>query len=243
MPIHPSFHFGFLGAHIPDISSGVGFLDMAYLGLFAILSPAFDFRSYNGLKLPSSIVRERAHALNHFNSLLLLFSDRYTVLLEGVPVAHSYVVNRLLAEFAAATVVFAKAVDKAQGMGADPIGNLLTPAALITSIEGAIQESCPRILPYYVRCIDRGHKDFVWTGPRIQILPRREDLNAIIGIITSGEKLDCPAWPIYPSERIPPPNAPPGQLKRLDRTVSMDLTEQQSKKRKLLNFSGERVFF
>lgn len=49
--------------------------------------------------------------MNRFYSLMHIFSARFIILLEGELVALSYVVDRLLAEFAAAVVVLATAME------------------------------------------------------------------------------------------------------------------------------------
>jgi hypothetical protein len=75
------------------------FLDVLYLGVFAILSPAFDEHFYYGQKPAASLVQEIACVVAHFCSILAAFSQRYIILLEGVPVKHRYVFDRMLAEF------------------------------------------------------------------------------------------------------------------------------------------------
>ena len=88
----------------------VEFFDILYLGIFAILSPALDPHFYHGLKQPpATLLAEIDCAVAHFHVLLLKFSWNYIIVLEGEPVVYTYVVNRMLAEFAAATVVFSKA--------------------------------------------------------------------------------------------------------------------------------------
>ena len=95
------------------MSSEEGFLDIIYLGIFVILSPAFDARFYLTTKPPATLIDEVAYAVRRFHSLLHVFSIRFLVLLDGETVLHSYVVDRMLAEFAAAAVVFAKDIHKA----------------------------------------------------------------------------------------------------------------------------------
>jgi hypothetical protein len=92
------------------VSSETGFFDVLYLRIFVTLSSAYDGRFYFGLK-PPGLVAEIVHAICHFRWLLHKFSLRFILLLEGEPVAHSYIVDRMIAEFAAATIVFARAVD------------------------------------------------------------------------------------------------------------------------------------
>lgn len=99
------------------MSSPTGFFDVLYLGVFIILSAAFDPRIYEATKPPHTLIEERAYAERHFHSLLQIFSQRFVVVLEGVPIAHSYIVDRMLGEFAAAVVVFSKALSEPSEAG------------------------------------------------------------------------------------------------------------------------------
>lgn len=177
-----------LGAHLPDISSEVGFFDVLYLGIFAILSPAFEIRFYRDEKPERSLVAEIACAVAHFFSILSTFKQRFIVLLAGVPVNHRYIVDRMLAEFAAATVVMAEAVP-----GKKQVSN----SALTASLEGILQTSYPTTFSYYSRCLERKHSHFLWTGPKLQIVARSEAVASLIPIIAMGERLDSPTQPIY----------------------------------------------
>jgi hypothetical protein len=185
-----------LGAHIPDLSSEVEFFDVLYLGIFIILSPAFDHRFYYGRKPPLEHLREMANAIRHFHSLLHIFSNRFIVVLEGEVVSHSYVVDRMLGEFAAASAVLAQGVNHEN----------ITSLAVRERIEEILLENHHGIVPYYSRCMNRGQKDFFWTGPKVQIIPRSDAFISLIPLITPGEMLDLPCHQIYTEDldAIPP---------------------------------------
>src|SRR5882762_4372594 len=105
--------------NIPDLSSEEEFFDSLYLGIFVILSTAYDHRFYYSQKPPRPLSKEAAFAVTHFHSLLHIFSGRFIVVLEGEAVSVSYVVDRMLAEFAAASMVLAKGFYESQGYGSD----------------------------------------------------------------------------------------------------------------------------
>ena len=170
-------------------------MDIIYLGIFAILSPSFDDRFYR--KTPPNLLEEFANAVLHFHSLLHVFSQRFIILLEGELISHSYIVNRMLGEFAAAAVVFAKA---AHGfLGKDDNGREygVSTSDFVEAVEGILQESYPKVFPYYSWCLDRGHKHFIWTGPELQIFPQSEDFNSMAPLTETGELLDIPRHQIY----------------------------------------------
>ena len=207
------------------MSSVVEFFDIILLGIFIILSPAFDGRFYQ--KPSPALVKEAENAVSHFHSILHIFSQRFIILLDGEPVSHSYIVHRMLAEFAAAAVVFSQAIHLAQERENN---DEITFCLFIQQIEGILKGSYPTIFSYYSNCFGHGHKHFIWTGPALKILLRTEALNSLISTTTMGELLDLPSHPIYiphlDTTTIPLPG------KRHDRGDSFDSADIQPRKRK-----------
>ena len=215
--------------------------------MFIILSPAFDKRFYDRKNLPSCLAEEYRHATGHFFCILHKFSKRFTILLEGEAVAHSYVLDRMLAEFAAASVNLAKAIgrrDEAFDETDDEAGKgelRPSPSSTVASIEEILRESHPRAFPYYSRCLSGFHKDFTWTGPRIEILARSEGAISAISFSSPGEMLDLPHHQIYQIDvdALTTDAAPavlPLSGKRRERADSADsvpLAEELRKKQKL----------
>jgi hypothetical protein len=208
----------YIGAHIPIMSSVVEFFDILFLGIFIILSPAFDNRFYS--KPPLTLVKEAAYSVSHFHSLLHIFSKRFIILLDGEPIAHSYIFHRMLAEFAAASVVFSKAIHFARD-GEDDNG--INYFRFVRQIEGILEGSYPSIFPYYSRCFDRGHKHFTWTGGVVEVLDRTEALDTLVSNTSKGELLDHPSHQVYIT---------PVTGKRHERGESLDNSEQPSKRRR-----------
>jgi hypothetical protein len=191
-----------------------------------------------------------AHAVHHFRSILHRFSLKFFLLLEGEPVAPSYVVNRMLVEFAAATVVFSRANEKSRyvdcddnsengvdgdgvgedgdedgdeddGNGSDEDGNDtddggITNGEVETQVVALLQGSHKKLFPYYKHCVDQHHKHFLWTGPKLQILPRSDDIAATISHTSRGEVLDLPSHPIYhvDADHSPVTNATEAHVKQ-----------------------------
>lgn len=205
-----------------------GFFDVLSLGVFAILSPAFDERFYS--KPPQGLVDEAANAIRHSKLLFLIFSTRFTILLEGKAVSHFYFVDRMLAEFAAAAVKFAKEAPdhERDGEVAKPL--------FIARIESILKESHLDLFPYYERCLAGDHKHFTWTGPKLQILPRSEDILSVLSLTGEGELMDHPQCQIYPISDNPmmPPSLTTQPLvgKRRDRSNSAKDREEPLKKQK-----------
>jgi hypothetical protein len=216
-----------LGAHIPVLSCEDQFLDVIYLGLFVILSPAFDRRLY--FKPPPSLLDEMTYAIHRFHCLMQVISVRFVFFLEGTAVALSYLVDRMLAEFAAASVVFGKRVDGPLGEGNEIGGVRITFPRFLQKITGIIEEYNPDLVPFFSTRVVAHHKDFFWTGLDLQILPRTPDVLSIVEVTGPGERLDFPGHPIYSNESL----APAALLRKRDRVEdAMDTGDDQAKKRK-----------
>ena len=234
-----------VGAHIPDLSSEVEFFDLLYLGVFVILSPAFDDRFYQIAKPCPSLVKEIAHTVVHFYSLLHLFSQWFFILLEGEVISPLYVVDRMLREFAAALVVLAKSISKADEIIADvnpeevepedaEPGDEIRLLAFVEHIEGILKKYHPEVFPYYSHCLDRAHKDFLWMGPCVQIFLHSCNISPILSATASGEMWDLPSHPIYTEDLHPSLRNPPDSVsivgKRQDQGDSPNPEDAQVKK-------------
>ena len=119
---------------------------------------------------------------------------------------YTYIVNRMLVEFSAATVVFSKAAAEANPEGAK---HGTASSIVIGRVEDILQSSYPAALHYYSCCMERGHSYFIWTGPNLQILPQLKARAAIVCATSKGKMLDCPADSIYLVELNPTPPPTP----------------------------------
>jgi hypothetical protein len=100
----------------------------------------------------------------------------------------------MLDEFAATLMALANAVSDGLDDGDD---NACCSSFVGIRIFIIINSSYPSIIPYYHECWDRVHKDFIWTGPDLQVVPRLQSLYAIIPLLTMGKLLELPGEPIY----------------------------------------------
>ena len=113
--------------------------------------------------------------------------------------SHSYVVDQMMGEFAAASVVLARGIEEEVGIKELEAKNRATSAAVREGIE---------VIPYCSHSLDRGHKDFLWTGPDLLILPRSDDFTSIFSLTTKGEIIDLPSYQIYTKDLDPIPPIP-----------------------------------
>lgn len=200
------------------MSSPAGFLDVVYLGVFIILSGALDKRFDGESYAAFMIFEEQSHALVHFHSLLHLFSKRFIIVLDGQPIATSYVVDRILGEFAAAMVVFSKAISESQEDGQEN-ETLSRTTEFVTCL---MKTTYPAVFPYFSKCVLQGHKHFLWTGPDLHLFQHSEGCDSIMPLLSLGELMDLPAHQIYEGTSVTDNSFP------IPTAISLPLIEQQN---------------
>lgn len=224
-------------------------MDIVYLGIFITLSSALDPRFHQPNEQPEASYAEIICAEGRFTSLIHFFSNNYLTILDGVIIDPWYIVKRMLAEFAAAVAVFATVLeDHRRGdmdsMDVDGLtnqgeeGDEIAPSRVRAMVDDIIAQSYPEVVQYFRHCVGRHHKEFLWSGPPVMILPRSEASESIVGLLISeGEKLDHPRCPIFMSGTPPPlppstsaPFIPSAQKKCRGSTNEDDL---QTKKQKM----------
>jgi len=226
-PVHSLLIFA-LAAHIPSLSSEEDFLDIIYLGIFVILSPAFDRRFY--FKPSPNLVNELTYAIQNFQSLFHVFSLRFMIFVGGQAVAASYIQHRMLAEFAAAAVVLARSFQGPFGEGDKDGERGISLNRFQRMVEGIILDSCVDLMPFFASRTDNDHNDFLWSGPTITIIPRSKDVISVLKIAGTGELLDIPGCTIYETaidDALCGPNPPPKK-----RHCSEDEIDNDCKRRK-----------
>ena len=171
---------------------------------------------------PQALDDKIASAESHFLSVIYYFSNHHITILNLVTVNCWYIIKQMLTEFAAAMVIFSKAIAESQGgdmdMDVDGLKNkgkkvdMISLSKVKVKLDHIISQSYPEVMDYYLCCVVTGHKHFVWTCPPLTILPRSEGCNSILQLLTSeGEKLDHLMQPIFtmPDATLssPPPPA------------------------------------
>lgn len=181
-------------------------------------------------------MKEVNHAVGCFYSLLHIFSLRYVILLQGEPVQHTYIVDRLLAEFAAAAVNFAKSIaySNSEAIDNDRVATGLSSSVFEDGIETILRASHPQLFSYYASCLDSGKKEFLKPGLKIRIVPRSEAILSILPMTTMGEVLELPSGKIYETFPVPTPasSALSNQQDGLGGSGSTEDEEPPTKKRK-----------
>jgi hypothetical protein len=137
------------------------------------------------------------YSIQKFQSLLHVFSSRFIIFLGGEAVSASYIQHRMLAEFAAAAVVFAKSAASPFGKGDNEGEGGISFPRFQGMVEGVLLDSYPDILPFFSSRTDSGHNRFLWSGPNIEIIPRSRDVISILQLTRRGELLDVPGCTIY----------------------------------------------
>jgi hypothetical protein len=195
------------------MSSPVEFFDVVYLGIFVILSRALNPQFYHPAETPQALDNEVASAELHFVSLILYFRTQYFTVLDRVLINPWYIIKRMLAEFAAAMVVFSQEIDEFQrgDMDMDVDGeeaDEIPPSKVKVKVDDIMAQSYPEAMAYYLNCVATRHKQFTWTGPPVEIFPRSAD-DTFASLVLMPEKLDYPMRPIFtPDSSLPPSPLP-----------------------------------
>jgi hypothetical protein len=176
------------------MSSPTEFFDVIYLGVFIILSPAFDWRFYQ-TSPPTNLRHEIGNAIGHFYKVIHVFSGKFTVLLDGEVIVPMYIVNRMLGEFAAAAVIFSQSI--ANTYNQQDESRLFS---VQDAIECILKDYHPEVMAYYSHCVEQRHESFIWTGPQVDILRSSSSLLAVLSESTSGTWFDLPRHSIYQPE-------------------------------------------
>ena len=188
-----------------------------YLGIFVILSRALNPRFYHPPETPQALDNEVASAELHFVSLILYFCTHYCTFLDGVLIDPWYIVKRMLAEFAAAVVVFSQEIDEFQRGDMDmdidrDEADAIPLSKVKVKVDHIMAQSYPEVMAYYRNCVATRHKKFTWTGPPVTIFPKSEpkDMDDLVGpLMSGGEKLDHPTCPILKPDTTLPPSPVP----------------------------------
>ena len=90
-----------------------------------------------------------------------------------------------------------KAVEGPFGEGNERSVVEITFARFLAKITGILEDCSPALVAFFLSCVEAQHKNFLWTGPKIQILPRTTDLTSIIQLTGKGELLDLTESLIY----------------------------------------------
>ena len=197
---------------------------MVYLGIFVILSPAFDRRFYS--KPPAALLNEVAYAIQSFHALIHLFARRFVIFLGVTAVAVSYVIDRIMADFAAAAVVFASRTEPPFGDGNDRSAARISFPQFLQTIRGILEQHSPDILPFFSGRVESDHKDFLWIGPDLKIFPQTKDITKVIPLTGDVEAMDFPSCLIYSQ-------APAAFVRKRDRPEDgMDVEDDEQPKKK-----------
>jgi hypothetical protein len=155
-------------------------------------------------------------------------------------VAFSYVVDRMLAEFAAAAVNLSRAIDEPNMEGAGDDGDDESEGVSMSkfagNIERIIKQSHSKLFPYYSSCLVSQHKHFTWTGPELIILHRSPDISTVFLLMTVGEEFDLLSHEIYSTKSAREPFLLPDILplvgKHREQADHRNPSEEPPRKRK-----------
>jgi hypothetical protein len=186
--------------HCPEISTAVGLLDVIAVGNLLECGQALDRRTYHKAGIHWAEQGEMAMARWRYRMLQTIFARYYLVTVGGKPIHPISVFRRSLVEFAAGIIVYKKTrgshYPKVDGCSAGRFEEKMISVFL---------SNHPELVPVLKRLVAEGAQSLTWTGPAIEIQPRRKnsdtkaDLNFEDFVLYPPAPLEVPVAPAPPT--------------------------------------------
>lgn len=185
-----TYCFSVRDAHVPDMRTQDGFLDVVALGCVLEFTTALDRTRYHARfdssSQEASAARTRENqARTWFRVLMKVFSSRYSVHLEGQLVHPSGIWHSVLVGFAAALVN--SITEKAEDLVFEPG---VSPEAVRNAVRDHLQQDHPHLLAPFEQRLMRKPKDIMnltWTGPAFDVIRKTATFNAITRVLGIAE--------------------------------------------------------
>jgi hypothetical protein len=152
-------------AHIPDVTTPEGLLDIVSVGNILEFSAVFEPASRRGLK---EVVEERNLAMWRYRLFQRWFNSRYIIEIDGENVNPSYIFHRSLVDFGVALYFYAKRWESHAEIG-------LTPVKLRELIVNHIRMDWQYLSTIFLDLLSQdlsNSHSLRWRGPNFTIVPR-----------------------------------------------------------------------
>ena len=183
----------FKKAHIPDISTQDGLLDIIMLGNMLEFSKVFA-----GKSRAASEAEEQDVARFRYRRFMAWFADHHLVVLESQMVNPWYLFYRSLIEFGSSLCEY-----KSVWPESNPGG--LSASLLERYVTEHISDQWPSLLPRFQQLRESPTRLFAWSGPAFTIY-HRDRLPAHFAATESMDVPECPVFSLR-SDTPSPPNA------------------------------------
>lgn len=182
-----------LDAHVPDITTQAGLLDIIAVGCVLEFSSALNIAGYSGSAIEDEDAAiaasvEAGHARARFRVIMKSFGTRYTTIVADQLVHPSYIWNRILVQFGAALVNYMKKQNKvavkAPGVSAKSIAQ---------AVQSHLTTDHPHLVLPFQRELKKNPTSLTWNGLPIHVIRRSaacDHVLAAVGIEEGREMLD-----------------------------------------------------
>jgi hypothetical protein len=157
-------------AHIPNISTMTGLMDVIAVGNLLELAQVLDRQFYTISGIHWQKQQEIAMARHRYRMLQSWFTANYLTFLGGQSISPINIFRRSLVEFAAAVIAYkqqraARELDPEIQLGC-------TAEAVKGKVVSFFESNYPELLPCLHRLVKKGAVFLYWTGPKITIKRR-----------------------------------------------------------------------
>jgi hypothetical protein len=156
-------------AHIPDITTSTGLLDIVMVGNVLEFSDALS-RPYYAGKVSKEVVEEENVARWRYRQLIKWFSSRYVLVFDGKFVNPWYLVHMSLAQFSATLIAYMETweMKAAEAKGC-------TPKRFRLAVFNHLRRQWLELVPKFDQLSKgKASQSLAWDGPKFEVLHREE---------------------------------------------------------------------
>lgn len=186
-------------AHVMDVSTIDGLLDLITVGCFVELSQAFDERSYIKQAIPDDEMEEIEAATTRYRRFIAWFSHRFYLVIDNEWVNPQYIFKRRLIDLAATMVLYVKQQMEDTHL-ADVPEHSLTEKRILAFIQVHLSTAYPDVLPAFMAACTSPSRRFYYSGPTIELRIKDNDYRIRVRSIRYSENHDFSGAPIAPNQ-------------------------------------------
>lgn len=161
-------------AHIVDVTSPDGLLDMIALGSFIELSRPLDERLYTKESIPQDEQDEINAAQTRYRRFITWYQERFFIVIEDELINPSYIFHRRLVDFASTIVMYVK--EQENDFHKAPVGRrTLTEIAITKHILHHFGQGWTELSATFLEVKKHPSPRLYYDGPEIRILARKPE--------------------------------------------------------------------
>jgi hypothetical protein len=201
-------------AHIIDVTSIQGLLDMISLGNIIEFANALDHRTYEGPELTPDEDQERLTAISRYHTFIVWYSNNFGLLIQDQWVNPGYLFKKRLVDFAVTVFEYFRRQQPLLNINHRTSG--LTDTSLWKCLRHHIAENWLSLVPYLDATVEQPSLFLYYTGPDVVVMAKTAEHVMALTSLGLAEVLEYDDAPITFSTELasqkrprPIPESPP----------------------------------